>query len=85
MFCITIGNMTVKISANLDASLVAFLQQYQEQHQLKTRSSALEAALRELQRSHLRAEYASAAQDPDYLADVAAWDGTIADGLDEAY
>ncbi len=77
--------MTIKVSANLDSGLVTFLERYQQQHGLKTRSEALEEAIRELRQAHLRSEYAAAAQDPDYLADVKRWDGTITDGIADAY
>jgi hypothetical protein len=62
-----------KIVATLDAELVQFLERYQTRHQIKSRSETLEVAIRELRRAHLRNEYAAAAQDPDYLADVQAW------------
>jgi hypothetical protein len=81
----TIQNMITKISANVDTELVTFLEKYQQRQGLKTRSEALEDAIRELRRSHLRSEYAAAAQDPDYLNDVKRWDSTVADGLDDAY
>ncbi len=84
-FCNMIWNMFTKISANVDTELVAFLEKYQQRRGLKTRSEALEDAIRELRRAHLRAEYAAAAQDPDYLADVKRWDSTVADGLDDTY
>lgn len=85
MFCNTVWNMTTKISANLDSTLIAFLERYQAQRGLKTRSEALEDAIRELRQAHLRSEYAACAQDPEYLSDVKFWDATSADGLDEAY
>jgi hypothetical protein len=77
--------MKTKIVAKLDAELVRFLEHYQTKHQIKTRSEALEAAIRELRRAHLRSEYAAAAQDPEYLADIQIWDATINDGLNEPY
>jgi Arc/MetJ-type ribon-helix-helix transcriptional regulator len=77
--------MTIKISANLDTGLVAFLERYREHRGLKTRSEALEDAIRELRQAHLRSEYAAAAQDPEYISDVKFWDATSADGLDETY
>jgi Arc/MetJ-type ribon-helix-helix transcriptional regulator len=83
--CNTIHNMVTKISANVDTELVTFLERYQVKRGLKTRSEALEDAIRELRRAHLRAEYAAAAQDPDYLSDLKRWDSTVADGLDDAY
>ena len=39
--------MTVKVSANLDTGLVQFLEHYQNKHQIKTRSEALEKNLPE--------------------------------------
>jgi len=75
--------MTAKISANLDTELIAFLERYRQRQGFKTRSEAIEQAIRELRRAHLRSEYAAAAQDPEYLADVKLWDATVADGLDE--
>jgi Arc/MetJ family transcription regulator len=77
--------MTTKVSANLDSDLVAFLEHYQRKLGLKTRSEALEDAIRELRRSQLRLEYALAARDADLQADVRVWDSTAADGLDERY
>ena len=62
-----------KIAVKLDAELVRFLEHYQNKHQIKTRSETLEVAIRELRRAHLRSEYAIAAQDPEYLADLQAW------------
>lgn len=62
--------MTAKISANLDTELVAFLERYKERRGLKTRSRAIEEAIRELRWADLRAEYAAAAQDPAYLTDI---------------
>jgi metal-responsive CopG/Arc/MetJ family transcriptional regulator len=62
-----------KIAVKLDTELVQFLEHYQNLHQIKTRSETLEVAIRELRRAHLRSEYAAAAQDPEYLADLQAW------------
>ena len=65
--------MKTKIAVKLDTELVRFLEHYQNLHQIKTRSETLEVAIRELRRAHLRSEYAAAAQDPEYLADLQAW------------
>ena len=65
--------MKTKIVAKLDAELVQFLEHYQSKHQIKTQSETLEVAIRELRRAHLRNEYAAAAQDPEFLADVQKW------------
>jgi hypothetical protein len=66
-------SVKTKIVAKLDVELVRFLEHYQSRHQIKTRSETLEAAIRELRCVHLRNEYAAAAQDPEYLADVQKW------------
>jgi metal-responsive CopG/Arc/MetJ family transcriptional regulator len=77
--------MTMKVSANIDSDLVTFLERYQHKLGLKTRSEALEDAIRELRRSQLRLEYAAAARDGQLQADVQTWDSTVSDGLDERY
>ncbi len=73
--------MRVKISANLDTELIGFLERYRQRHGLKTRSQALEKAIRELRRADLRSEFAAAAKDPDQQADADWWAFTGADGL----
>jgi metal-responsive CopG/Arc/MetJ family transcriptional regulator len=42
--------MTIKISANVEAELVAFLERYRVKRGLRTCSEALEDAIRELRR-----------------------------------
>jgi metal-responsive CopG/Arc/MetJ family transcriptional regulator len=65
--------MKTKITVKLDAELVRFLEQYQNEHQIKTRSETLEVAICELRRTYLRSEYAAAAQDHEYFAEIQAW------------
>jgi metal-responsive CopG/Arc/MetJ family transcriptional regulator len=71
------SSVKTKMTVNLDTQLVQFLEHYQNKHQIKTRSEALEVAIRELHRVHLRSEYAAAAQDLEYLEDIQAWVNAI--------
>lgn len=73
--------MKVPVSARLDAELVAYLDGVRESRGLRSRSEALELAIRALRDATLEADYAAAMGEWS-AADSAAWDGVVADGLE---
>jgi Arc/MetJ-type ribon-helix-helix transcriptional regulator len=75
--------MKVPVSARLDAELVAFLDGVRESRGLDSRSEALELAIRALRDATLEVDYAAAIGEWS-AAEAAAWDGLVADGLDDA-
>jgi antitoxin ParD1/3/4 len=69
-----------KISVSLPLPLVRFLEHYQSQHALKTRSEAVERAIDLLREQSLELEYRQSALEND-----PAWAITAGDGLNEPY
>jgi Arc/MetJ-type ribon-helix-helix transcriptional regulator len=76
--------MKVHLSARIDADLAQYLERFREEHRLKTRSEALETAIRALRDRTLEREYAIAMDEWEASGDAARWERTVADGLDEA-
>lgn len=75
--------MTVgKISISLDQEVLAFLAQYQERHQLRSKSEAVARALGLLRERELEAQYAAALQEWQDSGDAELWDTAASDGLD---
>jgi metal-responsive CopG/Arc/MetJ family transcriptional regulator len=70
-----------KLKVTVESDLAAFLERYRITHQLKTRSEAVEAAIRTLRRTELERDVLEAANDPDQQADANWWAFTNADGL----
>jgi metal-responsive CopG/Arc/MetJ family transcriptional regulator len=73
--------MKAKLKVTVESDLAAFLERYSITHQLKTRSEAVEAAIRILRRSELEHNAHEAANDPEQQADADWWAFTNADGL----
>ncbi len=69
----------IKFTASVALPLGRFLERYQKDHNLPTRSEALEQAIKLLRDRELEREYAESA-----LEDDAIWDNALADGLDHA-
>lgn len=70
-----------KLSISLEAPLVDFLVQYQETHNLRTRSEVIAQALILLRDHDLEQQYAQAAAEWAVSPDAAAWDAASGDGL----
>lgn len=68
----------MKLSVSLPEEDVAFLDRFVKEHRIKSRSSALQRAIRLLRASELSSDYAAAFTDWD---DGDEWDQTIGDGL----
>ena len=69
------------MSARVDEQLASFLEDYQKSHGLKSRSEALEAAIRALRDKALEAEYALAMDEWEASREEDVWDVAAGDGL----
>lgn len=70
-------NATQKISVSLPKNIYAFVEQYQNSHQCKTRSEVISQALLLLQHSQLEACYREANQEIDHEFE----NNVVSDGL----
>ena len=75
------------MSARVDEQLANFLKRYQKSHGLKSRSEALEAAIRALRDKALESEYVLAMEEWEASGEEDVWGVTAGDGLsnDEAW
>lgn len=74
--------MKVSISARVDQALVAYLDSYQKEHDVKNRSEALEQAIKALRERDLNREYALAMAEWDASDEAELWDRVAGDGLE---
>jgi Arc/MetJ-type ribon-helix-helix transcriptional regulator len=74
----------VKLSVSLSDDDVALLDEYARASGLRSRSAALQHAIRLLRQSGLDSDYAAAWEEWESSGERAAWDGTVADGLSDA-
>lgn len=65
-----------KLSVSVPGSLAKFVEEYRDEHNLKTKSSVVERALEVLREQELERAYAHSAQEVD-----PAWEETSNDGL----
>jgi antitoxin MazE9 len=72
----------VKLSVSLSPDDVAALDAYARAAGLKSRSAAIQQAIRMLGNSELEDAYASAWQEWEDSGDARSWAVTVADGLD---
>jgi hypothetical protein len=70
----------MKLSVSVPSEDIAFLDAYAAEHQLGTRSAALQHAIGALRLSALPGSYAQSWSDWEDDGDAAAWDTTAADG-----
>ena len=75
--------MKMSISARVDEALVAYLDNYQKEHDVKSRSEALEQAIKALRERDLDREYALAMAEWDASGDAKLWDQVAGDGLEQ--
>lgn len=73
--------MKVHLTARVDGDLADYLSDYQQAHGVKTRSEALEIAIRTLRDKVLEQEYAMAMEEWEESGDATLWDRVVADGL----
>jgi Arc/MetJ-type ribon-helix-helix transcriptional regulator len=74
----------MKLSVSLADEDVATLDEYVRRHGLKSRSSAVQHAVRMLRHPDLEQDYAAAWEEWSASGEQAAWDATAADGLVDA-
>ena len=74
----------MKLSVSLPAEDVAALDEYARAAGLKSRSAAVQRAIRLLRNPELEADYALAWDEWEASGEQAAWDATAADGLADA-
>ena len=74
----------MKLSVSLSDEDVALLDDYARMSGLRSRSAALQHAIRMLRHEDLEREYAAAWEDWESSGERAAWEGTAGDGLTRA-
>jgi hypothetical protein len=74
-------NSSSKISITLRPDLMRFLEIYQTQHALESRSAVIQQALEMLRLEALATEYREASKEWDASPDAAIWDHSSGDGL----
>jgi Arc/MetJ-type ribon-helix-helix transcriptional regulator len=74
----------MKVSVSLSEEDLAALDRYVEQAGLKSRSAAVQQAIRRLPDSQLEADYASAWEEWARAGDEDAWAAASSDGLPDA-
>jgi Arc/MetJ-type ribon-helix-helix transcriptional regulator len=74
--------MKVSISARVDEALIRYLDSYRQAHAIKSRSEALEQAIKALRERELSRQYALAMAEWNASGDADVWDQTAGDGLE---
>jgi Arc/MetJ-type ribon-helix-helix transcriptional regulator len=74
----------MKLSVSLRDEDLAVLDEYVQASGLRSRSAALQHAIRLLRHPDLEQDYAAAWQEWESSGEHAAWEGTAADGLTDA-
>ena len=79
----TIWSMpNIKLSVSVDQDFAPFIERYQRQHTVRTKSEVVERALELLRKAELQEAYRQAAADWLENPDAKLWDRTVADGLE---
>ncbi len=74
----------MKISVSVSDDDLAVLDEYARTSGLKSRSAAIQHAIRLLRQADLEDDYAAAWQEWESSGEQAAWEGTVDDGLVDA-
>lgn len=74
----------MKLSVSLPDEDVATLDDYARAQGLRSRSAALQRAIRMLRHPELEQDYAAAWQEWETTGEEAAWEAAVADGLADA-
>lgn len=74
----------MKLSVSLTAEDVAVLDEYARTAGLRSRSAAVQRAIRLLRLPDLEQDYAAAWDEWESSGEQGVWDGTAADGLNDA-
>ena len=78
---VRLRDVKVRLKVTLERELADYLERDRITHKLKTRSDAIEEAIRNLRHAELERDTVSAASDPAQQADADWWAFTSADGL----
>jgi Ribbon-helix-helix protein, copG family len=74
----------MKLSVSISDDDIALLDEYAREAGLRSRSAAIQHAIRLLRHANLDEEYAAAWQEWQSSGDQATWEGTAGDGLIDA-
>jgi Arc/MetJ-type ribon-helix-helix transcriptional regulator len=74
----------MKLSISVSEQDVALLDEYARTTGLRSRSAAVQRAIRLLRSADLEQDYATAWEDWESAGDRAAWEGTVGDGITDA-
>jgi Arc/MetJ-type ribon-helix-helix transcriptional regulator len=74
----------MKLSVSMSEQDVALLDEYARASGLPSRSAVIQRAVRLLRNADLEQDYAAAWEEWESSADRAAWEDTVADGLEDA-
>lgn len=72
----------IKLSVSVDQGLLPFIERYQQDHTVRTKSEVIERALDLLRKAELEAAYRAAGQEWLENPDAALWETAVADGLE---
>lgn len=72
----------IKLSVSVDQGFVPFIERYQQDHTVRTKSEVVERALELLRKAELEQAYKEAAQDWLENPDAALWENTVGDGIE---
>lgn len=72
----------IKLSVSVDQTFVPFIERYQHDHTIRTKSEVVERALELLRKAELEQAYKEAAQDWLENPDAALWENTVGDGIE---
>lgn len=75
--------VSMKLSVSVPDGVVEFIDRYAKHHGVETRSGVVQKALALLRATELADDYAAAWQEWSE-GDAGLWEGTVADGLNEA-
>lgn len=70
-----------KLSVSVDNRLARFIDTYQTDHDVPTKSEVVERALELLQNQELQRQYAEAYQEWEEHGEAEVWEATVGDGL----
>ncbi len=70
-----------KLSVSVDSRLARFIDTYQTDHDVSTKSKVVEQALELLQNQELQRQYAEAYQEWEESGEAEVWEVTVGDGL----
>jgi hypothetical protein len=72
----------IKLSVSVDQNFLPFIERYQQDHTVRTKSEVIERALNLLRKAELEAAYCEAGREWRENPDAALWENVVADGLE---